>query len=307
MQNRKHRLFLIFFLLTIINTIISIKRDEFAYQPYRSYDDLYRKCDAACVLKWQQFNLSYPPEEYEQISQILKEKQIIQKDSNTLQQVLKIASFLQRSFSDQKGTPSADFLSLSPLKQFYALNQTNIKLWCGNFAVLLNYFCGAAGITSRYIEIFNDTNHHVLNECYIPELKRWVMVDVYSNLLLVQNDKLEYLDLQRFMEQARKNDSFIYIGVKNDSLHHSPFQYDHPEFDLNYNIHANSPVYYFYQIDLNTVYSTSNKIKRYFSTNSWYEIYSKENRGNYKFYVKLFMFIVWILTSIGWLFSLIKR
>lgn len=147
-------------------------------------------------------------------------------------------------------------------------------------------FAWSKGINTRTIEIMFPGDHHVLNECYVPEIGKWVMVDVTTNMILVQHQN-KFLDLISFEELAAKNEAIYALRSKNNSIEKLaviPHQYL-----------SNAPIYYYQRTAYKTVFATASKIKRYFLPVSWYNIFDDKKRSNLAFYLKEVFSFLWLI------------
>lgn len=144
-------------------------------------------------------------------------------------------------------------------------------------------------------------NHHVLNECYIPEKNQWVMIDVMHNALLAKS-KDSLLDLQTFISKHERKEPIQIImaqhnTVTNVTLNHSFTHYYKPEY----------PFYYYHAINLSEVYTPIQKMQRYIFPVSWFEVYAPVKRSNVLFHIKQFFLIAWLIGCTGLLIlSIVK-
>lgn len=282
----------VFVILTVINGFIFVFRDSFAYQPYSLYSCLYQPCNDNCKEKWQEIVNDYSETELQQTKHITDS--IVSGIVSTINKVTAIVKFLHDRFYQQLGKPSMDLMNASPLIEYKKLcSSKSEQLWCGNFAVMAAYFCLSQGIVTRNIEIMHPGNHHVLNECYIPETKSWIMTDATNNLLLVKNKNGEPLNLVSFRDSLRKKSRLIAIQSTPGSTKTIEFEVNSSTIPVQYM--ADDPLYYYRHIDNNEVYKPLNKIKRYFLPTSWYEIYDNNTKHrNIAFYLKEILFLLWI-------------
>ena len=285
---RKKLIFLAFIFLTIVNAFIFLFRDHFAYQSYADYSTLYKPCDEDCIQTWKQAFDDILPGEMSEAKKIADS--ITDEKFATPDKIYSIGKFLYNKFSKQIGEPTALLGQASPIAQYKKLSASDSeKLWCGNFAELFCFFAWSKGITTRTIEIMFAGDHHVLNECYIPEIGKWIMVDITTNIILAQHGN-SYLDLILFKKLAAKKEA-LYAVRANDStkekLNVIPHQYL-----------SNAPIYYYHRIADKKPYATINKIKRYFLPVSWYNIFDDKKRSNLAFYLKEVFSFLWLITFV---------
>ena len=295
---RKRIYLFIFLSLTVANIIVFIFRDRFNYQPFANYNALYAPCNESCSQKWKQYADDYSSE--------LKEGKritdsVVNMYSLTSDKVIAIESFLYRKFHKQMGTPGLDLMNLSPLNQFEKLSSSDsIRLWCGNFAHMLSLFCWSQGIVTRNVELQHTGDKHLLNECYLPESKSWMMADITSNLLAVTGPDEKYHNVISFKESLKgKPKVNVKQSVGKDSLQTLPL----PSVKILSQYKADDPVNFYHYTDNKKSYSTAEKIKRYFLPMSWYETYELKSTGNLTFYLKEILIFLWLVSFFVLLFS----
>lgn len=289
---RRKFLLIAFIILTIVNAVIFLFRDHFAYQPYADYSALYKACDEDCIKTWKQAADDEPPGELTEAKKITDS--VTNEKFPTIDKIFSLGKFLHNRFSKQLGKP-AEFLSQSSaVAQYKKLCASDSEeLWCGNFAAMFYFFAWSKGITTRTIEIMFPGDHHVLNECYVPEINKWVMVDVTTNIILVQHQN-QFLDLISFEELAAKKEPIYAFRAKNnfiEKLNVIPHQYL-----------SNVPIYYYHRTAGKKVYTAANKIKRYFLPVSWYNIFDDKKRSNLAFYLKAVFSFLWLISFFALLF-----
>lgn len=279
----------LFIILSLVNLLVFLFRDYFQYQPYASITSLYRRCDQVCMEKWAGFTEDYPSSDLTEAKQLM-DSVLANTEPGTLAKSQKIARFLVLRFQNQLGTPSAALLRAPPLDQYKMLSASDsLQLWCGNFAQLFSFFCWSEGIACRNIEIMNPGDHHVLNECYLPETGRWVMVDLTNNLLFVRNKKNQLLDLVNFRHQVQNGLSVQVERAAGDTVIAGTGGLAIPGYYL-----ADHSLYYYHRVDNAKIYAAKEKIARYLLPVSWYDIFDDQDRNNYLFYLKELLILLWI-------------
>lgn len=262
------------------------------YEPYAVYASLYQTCDKNCRTKWQEFSNDYSPTELQQAKHITDS--IIAGNVSTINKITLIVKFLHDRFFKQLGTPSVELMNATPLDQYKKLCASKKEeLWCGNFAVMTAFFCFSQGIVTRNIEIMHPGDHHVLNECYVPETETWVMTDATNNLILIKNKNGDYLNLVKFKDSMKRNELTAVRSLPGSTKtteaiitpSQAPVQYT-----------SSDPLYY-YLTEGHKAYKISNKIKRYFFPISWYEIYDSRKHINFSFYLKDIFILLWLITG----------
>ena len=278
----------VLFILSIINLIIFFYRDKFTYHKYATYSSLY----SSDTLRWKKFIDDYPQQELREAKGIVDSLHISNQPTSI--KVQEIGKFLYNAFKKQLGQSSTQLVPASPLTQYKILRSSDtIQLWCGNFAEMFAFFCWSEGITSRVIEILNPGDHHVLNECYLPESQQWAVTDLTNNHLLIQkSNKSGYPNLlslrdsvAQTLSSMQTNDSSIVLQPFNPTLYNKYFG-------------NKNPIYYYYRTNNSQVYRPSEKIKRYFLPDAWYEEITQGQRANWAFYAKQFFILLWLSSVI---------
>lgn len=228
----------------------------------------------------------------------------IDKIVNEEDKICKIGTWLYKLFKDQRGLPQPITFKLTVFQCYHLFNsEKQFNLWCGHFQDMFALFSTAAGLLNRYVEIVPINKQaisgfHEVNEVYLSSKKKWVMVDVTTNRILLKNGKdiltaAEYYDIATKKEKVqlllicqadwtKSNDNSLQNNV-NDIY-----------FDKNHFLR------YYYTKDLTKVYSVKSKILRYFLSNPWYENYDPlRKHSNILFRVKQIIgFVTLILAFI---------
>jgi hypothetical protein len=146
-------------------------------------------------------------------------------------------------------------------------------------------------------------DHHVVNECYLPETKQWVLLDITNGQLLVSKEE-KFMNLLSFKKALKTENPQIefYSGQKLTDNHNLSVSSAYiSRFYL-----PDHPVYYYHSVDNKKAYSTSNKIKAYFLPVSWYEIWDPSNKGNQAFYLKEVFIFLWLISFFVFMVSRTK-
>lgn len=278
----------VLFILSVINLIIFFYRDKFTYHKYATYSSLY----SSDTLQWKKFIDDYPQRELREAKGIVDSLHISNQPTSI--KVQEIGKFLYNAFKKQLGQSSTQLVPASPLTQYKILRSSDtIQLWCGNFAEMFAFFCWSEGITSRVVEILNPGDHHVLNECYLPESQQWAVTDLTNNQLLIQkSNKSDYPNLLSLRDSTAQTLSSM--QTNDSSIVLQPFN---PTFYNKYFGNKN-PIYYYYRTNNSEVYRPSEKIKRYFLPEAWYEEITQGQRDNWAFYAKQFFILLWLSSVI---------
>ncbi len=271
---KKRILLIIFGLLTLINVLVFLNRKHFEYRSYPPPGELYKACDDQCIAKWQRYVKDYPAEDILAVDRIL-DTVIPKTGAGNAERARIIADFLRKNFSDRKGVPSGELQSKTPAGQFSLLrNNQKEKIWCGNWSNIFAYFCWNRGIPTRIIEINKPGDHHVVNECYIPEDSCWGLVDLTNNIILPRDRNGNYHNLISYTGDS------VSRGLENYSSLY--------------------PIHYYYRYDLKKIYSFGSRAKRYLTPDPWYETVDLHNPapGNTLFYVKTGFFYLWVISGL---------
>jgi hypothetical protein len=220
----------------------------------------------------------------------------------TINKVTSIVKFLYDRFYEQMGTPTLDFSTSTPMIQYRKLcSSKNEHLWCGNFAVMVAFFCWSEGIVTRNVEIIYPGDHHVLNESYIPETRSWIVTDATNNLLLIKDKNDNYLNLASLKDSLQKKSQLVVIRSVNALGSIEQVELNYMKMPVQFT--AQVPFQLYYTVYSNYIYKSSNKIKRYFMPTTWYEIYDLNKRhSNFGFYFKQFLSLIWVASMFLFLF-----
>lgn len=299
MFSRSKALLILWVIVGFINLYIFVKREHYQYVPYASYQNLYQ--DGNKILT--NPAAIYTKDELDRAYKLTSE---VVNDSMTTMEKLKVLSnFLLTRFHNQRGIPTPSLLQARAMQTFDSLqaNKSN-KVWCGHFGNMFLLFATVHGIEGRYIEVYNPGDHHVFNEFYIPELNRWVMTDIYNDILFAESVNGHLLNAQTFRKEVNSSNPIRILAFTDSSYKRTLLQ-KNQEAVLAYHTKAN-PYYYYLTTNLPEVYSTLNKVKRYISSDSWFYIYDDVQPGNNKHYLKLGFLAGWLLLGIMVSISLIN-
>ena len=303
-------------LLLIINFIIYLNRNNgFEYINALSIEQLYpSECDNNCINKWTKPDKKYSSAELTEGFSFLKMNTGIDTIKTDEIKIISIAAFLFLTYQNQMGQPSARLNHLLPLKQLELLSSEKSEhLWCGNFQSIFGYFCSCAGLPARYVEITSfpglyPEDTHEVNEIYIEKYKKWVLVDVTRNMLMIKKNAAPLSAAEYFnfkvsdkagtvqVLKATSNNSFIFdtvIAEKN--------------MEDNY-FNKNFFLRYYYMTDLQKVYDPLLKLKRYILPDSWYAVYDpRNNYTNYRFRLKQFFILLMGISLLLYLCLFLKK
>jgi hypothetical protein len=251
------------------------------------------------VEKWRKNKIAISTEELKSLKLVLENEVEVKNEDSSFTKAQKIIQYLCYNISKAKGTPNATTKNLSVYKQYLAALK-NEKIDCGIYANIFSLFATHANITNRIIELKHnygtfDDNIHVFNEYYMYERKKWAATDIMLNKIAYVGSNGELMNAVQVKNQSINNNGVTVIqsninAVTKDSINKIPFSNLGEEF-FNYYCYDRDLCYY-YDTNLNNVYSLSERTKRYFIRNDWMEIYSDVKIVDNKlFYVKQFLII----------------
>lgn len=286
--------------------IIYYYRDFFHYQPYRSYNTLYKPCNVACELLWKTDYLVSGITEQSEAKQIIAD-QLTDAPSATLARVTLVSKHIYETFGKRYGQPKAALLQLSPLNQYKFLSKnTTDSLWCGIYANMVSYFAWSQQITARNIEMKYHGDSHVVSECYIPELKKWIFIDPTFGMLGLKNEQGIWFDLQSFRQALRRNERIFVLKNINGQLQFTPLNLNESYLNHYYKP-TNSTDLYYHHTSLREAYKPLEKVKRYLLPVSWYYIYDPGDKTNIRFGIRLLFIFLWLLTGTFLVFRFFKN
>ena len=301
-MNKRKLSLIIFIVVTLLNVLIFFKRNYFVYYSYQSVESLYRPCNTACEKQWKKLVNDYPDSQLLAAGKVLN-TYLDKSDSSTINKIIHIGNFLRNSFEKQQGNPSLNLQLKVPFEQFQMLKANpQEKLWCGNWSNMFTYFCWSKGIVCRIVEIIKPRDHHVLNECYLPETGSWVMVDLTNNILSTKNEKGEWLNLIDFLNATERKSSILRYYTFNDSVRSDSYSLTQPGITSYYQ--KSYPLYYYYRNNLKNIYSLTERFKRYVLPETWYSIFtpSEKPKNNFAYFIKSAAICVWLISALALLF-----
>ena len=281
---------LLLLLLTLVNAALFFFRDSLQYIKYSTYNELYGDSGKG---KWDDFLLAYPEASLKEGRQLLQPLQL--DTASTLSTIRAIGNHLYTKFNKQAGYPQDALHRATPLDCYKTLSaDTTQKVWCGTYAVMFCFLCWSQNIVCRTIEIFKPGDHHMLNECWVPELKQWVMVDVTNNLIGVEKNNTG-LNMQDFVKAVAQKDSLFVLSA--ETMEYQPFKNVAQRGGLMAYYKSGYPFYYYHLTQPAVVYRPVEKLKRYFLPDNWYEIFSLQPQSNLLFWAKPVFAGLWLLLA----------
>lgn len=296
------RLLLFFSLITAANAAVFFFREKFQFVKYSTHEELYGGCDEACRNKWDDFLLPYSEVSLAEARKILGPLRL--DSSTTIFKAKAIAHHLYTKFYKQSGYPLDIIHRSAPIEQYKILSaDTTQKVWCGTYAQMFSFFCWSQNIVCRNVEIFRPGDHHVFNECFVPETGGWMMVDVTNNIASVERG-IGLLNAQDFITAAFKAPLLIRTAFALQAEPVDSFEQSH---GLRNYYNAAYPFYYYHSPHTAIVYGTTAKLKRYFLPDYWYEVFSPQRRNNFLFWVKPFLAALWLILAGTIVFKLLSK
>jgi hypothetical protein len=255
---------------------------------------------------WKDDEIPVTDTEARAIQVILRDSMGISKNENTVDKIKKMGGYLGSKLIAAAGNPTSTINGLSVFQQ-YKSSFGRQKLWCGNIAQIFNLFAKAANIKSRVIHISRNFgslkgNEHIFNEYFIPEMKKWAALDLLFNNIIYTDASGKILNAVE-VKNTNPDDSSVTVlhADVNGSLIFKPFSSLGTVFFDTYG--TDKDLRFYHRTYKAGVYSLKEKIIRYFSKRSWFELYSDTAiTDNYRFYIKQ----LFLLLETGILFLIIS-
>lgn len=301
---------ILFIILGAANIFFFLQRNRMGnYVKKVSYEQLYASSNnkPGDLIKWNKSLAFYPADEIQKSQQLSSIQAGIEDGDITLVKMVKIGSWLSALLNKcPRGEPESYLAAVAPSEQLKIYAKANTRVWCGSYAGLFSFFCATNNITTRNVELVIKGNHHVVNECFVPEIGKWVMTDLTYNVLYVKDldgNFLNLLDVIDYQTNKYLNVPKLTFAPDNDSsIQHAQTP---TEWDVYMSDKAN--LYYYYSINVTTVYSSKEKIKRYLLPVSWYELYTKDRINNSWFYLRQFLLVFWTIVLIFIVINFLRK
>ena len=302
-------------LLIVINLIIYLNRNKgFEYIEALPLEKLYPSvCNNDCIKKWEGTDKKFSLPELEKGLLFLKTKLSWDTIKTDEKKIITIAAYLFQSYRHQLGRPSERLNNLPPLQQLELLSaDTSEHLWCGNFQFIFDFFTFSAGLRNRYVEINSYpgvpiSGTHEINEIYLDNYKKWIMVDVTRNMILVKknNSPLSAAEYFNFRLYNKSDTLQILRSASNNSIIFDTLIAEKKREDEFFN--KDFFLRYYYITDLHMVYDPFQKIKRYLLPHPWYAIYDPQHTyTNFRFRIKQFFILILGIFLLLYLYSFLK-
>jgi hypothetical protein len=288
-------------LLYALSAYFFITREKTGnYTRMVSYEELYAPSfnTTATLKKWQHID-QFPEEEIKKGKELTRLYAGIRENDPSLTKMLKIGSWLQRSYRQcKRGEPTEKFSALSLTDQYTAASRAESPVWCGTFGIHFLFFCSINGITSRAIEKKGGGDHHVMNESFIPELGQWVFSDLLFNTLYCRNEQGRILNLVDSSAVTiygqQPVDSFSLVTRQSQ---------EHWQRYLN----KESLLNFYYRSDLQKIYAPREKLTRYAFPVAWYETFTLTPISNTQFYLRILSLYLGLVMTVIFVLLYLKR
>ena len=267
-------------------------------------------CKLYSLFDWKPESQYITSEDYYDAKKLLIDSIKICEGDNTIEKIQKIATYIIRKLDTCRGIPSDSMDYLSPIKQIKFAELKKSKVWCGNFASIFSFLAGNANLITRavdlgsnYDDIPNPSPRHSFNEVFIPELKKWVFVDLTSKTIFIKSTSGELLNTIDFYTiHMLKSNNLTTVTFENDSLKEIEYCEIEP-FYSNYFSSNSHFIFYFKEQFLESTYSLNSKLMRYFLKKPTFTSFSNTiNNDNHKFYLKQFSIFALLTYSVLWMF-----
>lgn len=226
-------------------------------------------------------------------------------NDSSFQKIVKIGQWIVSDFKNTiKGKPIDSILKLPMLDQYDAITKNQTPIWCGNYANSFLFFCKAFDIETRIVEIFNQGDHHVINECFLPELDKWISIDLTYNYLIFKDDSGKMLNTLDIINIISNNKSLTVNQVYFDTLVSNKLSGNLLKWEQY--LRAKPDIYYYKETNPSTIYAAKEKIKRYILPNSYYVIFSVTRHNNIWFYIRAFFIYSFISLFLYLIYKIIK-
>ena len=262
------------------------------------------------LFDWKQESQYITQEDYNDAKKLLIDSVKISEGDNTIEKIQKIAAYIIKKLDTCRGIPSDSMDFISPIKQIKFAELKKSKVWCGNFASIFSFLAGNANLITRAVDlgsnydgILKPSPRHSFNEVFIPELKKWVFVDLTSKTIFMKSPSGELLNtIDFYTMHMLKSNQLTTVTFENDSLKEIEYCKIEP-FYSNY-FSANSHfIFYFKDQFLESTYSLNSKLMRYFFKKPTFTIFSNTiNNDNHKFYLKQFSIFALLIYAVLWIF-----
>jgi hypothetical protein len=281
----------IFILLSIINLFIYLNRDTFQYKVYATERQLYQSQDEWYTHTETMYSDREHSAALELTGSVVKETQ------STQEKLTALSLLLLSQFHAQRGNPTPHLLRSGPIESYYGLLESkDNKLFCSHFANMMLLFASVHNIKGRMVEVAFQNEHHVFPEFFIREWGKWVLTDIYNDILFARNEKGKYLNALEFRREINSSRPVIINAFNVTSFHERILDKNLLPIKAN---HTQANLYHYYKTtNLNQVYTFKNKVIRYFGINPWYYIYLDGASSNSKHYLKLLLLGSWLFSGV---------
>ncbi|HKO79010.1 MAG TPA: hypothetical protein VJU78_01385 [Chitinophagaceae bacterium] len=314
-MKNKRKIWIIGILCLAINAVsvyFFINRNSFGnFTRVASYDDLYSPVHntSAELNKWKKVLRQYPKDQLKEAQKLTETYAGVKEQDPTLTKIIKIGSWLRRSFSKSEiGKPSDSFEKLSDIEQYKAAARAESPVWCGTYGSQFLFFCSANNITSRCIESKGVADNHIVNESFIPELNQWVFSDLLNNVLYCKDSNNKIVNTIDLLYRNSQKDTAAFIAYEQagyDNMLVLPRK-EYSRLWSTY-LNADSKLYFYYTTDLKCVYNFTQKTIRYIYPKTWFELFSLTSVSNMTFYFRILFLYTGIVLFLIFIPLYLKR
>lgn len=246
--------------------------------------------------------------DFAKAKKLLADSVMLRNQDSTTTKVLKIATYILRKLHNRVGIPIDSMDKINPLEQIKFAESNKSKVWCGNFAAIFSFLAANADIKTRAIDLgsnydsnINPSPRHSFNEVFIPEIKKWVFVDLTSNSIFIKSPSGELMNtIEFYTMHMQKSNQLKVVTCINDSIKEIDYSESEP-FYRDYFSSNTYFIYYFKNQFFENTYSLNSKLMRYLFKCPTYTVYSNSiHVDNYKFYVKQLFLIALLAYSVLW-------
>lgn len=253
--------------------------------------------------------------------EIVKAKEIIKTEAGinggepTLVKVEKLGRFILSKTAKSYGIPPHEVIqSFSPLQTYYGATNGEFEIWCGQFANMYAFFANAAGIPTRLVSVDNgmidvvNTNEkvnaggHTFAESYIHEQKRWAFVDLTHRKIYITNSQEEVMNS---VDLAYINQTGVLDGVKVKIYENGQIvTRDYSEVNDSEKWQFSKESVFLFCLNSFYINSLKSKLQHYLLFKPSVLVYSPYmSVVNYRYYIKRFLLIPWMVVFLFWGFS----
>ncbi|HSU28167.1 MAG TPA: hypothetical protein VLJ68_07285 [Chitinophagaceae bacterium] len=299
-------------LLNLMSVYLFLQRNKLGnFTKQVSYEKLYSATEIrrSGIQRWKKIMDEYPADQVSAGRKLSQANAGISEQDLPLDKMIKIGAWLNRSFRKcPSGHPSSSFQKLSLTNQYQAAAEARTPVWCVTYASQFLFFCAINGIVCRCIESTNDANHHMIVECFIPELQQWVFADIQNNVIYGKDKNGKFLNTVDLLYRNIGKDTAAFSAygqLNSDSMQVVPRD-AYAGIWKNY-FDSSTLLRFYYKIDPDNIYTFREKLIRYISPQPWFETFSLKKISNLAFYMRILFLCGGLLATIFYFSLLLRR